>query len=272
MKIIVDAMGGDHAPGQIMQGCAQAVREYGVEIILCGRKDILERVFAEQSVNRTGMEIVDAPDVIEMTDDSDSVVKEKNQSSMAIGLKLLKEGRGDAFVCAGNTGALIVGSTLIVKRIRGVNRAAIASVLPCSGGKAMLIDSGANAECTPEFLSQFAVMGSVYMNGMYGIENPRIGLLNNGAEETKGTPVHTQAHALLRENEHINFIGNIEGRDGPLGAADVIVADGFSGNIYLKSLEGMGKMISQSLKGVFYKNVITKLGALMCKKEFMAFK
>ncbi len=273
MKIIVDAMGGDHAPEQILKGCALAVAEYGVEILLCGKQDVLEQSMKENNINMTGMSIVHAEQVVEMTDSADSVVKEKKNSSMAVGMRMLKEGQGDAFISAGNTGAVITGATLLVKRMKGVKRAAIGGMIPSIGGKKhLLIDSGANVECSAEYLHQFAIMGSMYMKCLYGMDAPRVGLLNNGTEDTKGTALQIEANALLKQEDRICYVGNIEGRDGLLGNVDVVVADGFSGNVYLKALEGMGKMISKSLKGVLFKNFRTKLGTLLIAKEFTAFK
>lgn len=273
MKVIVDAMGGDHAPEQIMKGCAMAVKEYGVEIVLCGKRDVIEQTAKKENIDMTGMSVADASQVVEMTDHADSVVKEKKDASMAVGMRLLKAGEGDAFISAGNTGAIITGATLLVKRMKGVKRAAIGGMIPSIGGKKhLLIDSGANVECTAEYLHQFAIMGSMYMKCLYGMEAPRVGLLNNGTEDTKGTPLQLEANALLRQEDRINFIGNVEARDGVMGEADVVVADGFSGNIYLKALEGMGKMISTSLKGVLFKNLRTKLGTMLIAKEFTQFK
>ncbi len=273
MKVIVDAMGGDHAPEQIMKGCAMAIKEYGIEIVLCGKRDIIEQTAEKENIDMTGMSIVDASQVIEMTDHADSVVKEKKDSSMAVGMRLLKAGEGDAFISAGNTGAIITGATLLVKRMKGVKRAAIGGMIPSKDGKKhLLIDSGANVECTAEYLHQFAIMGSMYMKCLYGMEDPRVGLLNNGTEDTKGTPLQIEANALLRQEERIHFVGNIEARDGVMGEADVVVTDGFSGNIYLKALEGMGKMISTSLKGVLFKNLRTKIGTMLIAKEFTQFK
>ena len=271
MRIIVDAMGGDHAPLEILRGCESAVQAYGVEILLVGPEEKL-KAFSDQ-VDFSGMTLVNASQEILMTDHAEAVVREKKDSSMAVGMRLLHEGAGDAFVSAGNTGAVITGATLFVKRMPGVKRGAIGSVLPCAErGKTLLIDCGANAECTPEFLHQFAVMGSLYMREFFGIAEPLVGLLSNGTEDTKGTKTHIEANALLRSDPSLHFAGNIEGRDGPLGAVDVIVADGFSGNVYLKTLEGMGKLISGSLKEVLYKNLRTKIGAFFMKKELMDFK
>jgi glycerol-3-phosphate acyltransferase PlsX len=273
MKIIVDAMGGDNAPVQILKGCALAVAEYGVEIILCGPRNIIEQVAADEKIDLSGMPIAEASQVIMMTDSADSVVKEKKDSSMAVGMKMLRAGEGDVFSSAGNTGAVITGATLLVKRMKGVKRAAIGGMIPNIGGKKhLLIDSGANVECSAEYLHQFAIMGSMYMKCMYGMDAPRVGLLNNGTEDTKGTDLQRQAHELLKKEDRIHYVGNIEGRDGLMGNVDVVVTDGFSGNIYLKSIEGMGKLISSSLKDVLFKNLRTKLGTLLIAKEFTNFK
>ena len=273
MKIIVDAMGGDHAPDQVLKGCALAVAEYGVEILLCGKQEVIEQSAKENHVDLTGITIVHADQVVEMTDSADSVVKEKKDSSMAVGMRMLKEGKGDAFISAGNTGAVITGATLLVKRMKGVKRAAIGGLIPSIGGKKhLLIDSGANVECSAEYLHQFAIMGSMYMKCLYGMDAPRVGLLNNGTEDTKGTPLQVEANALLKQEDRICYVGNVEGRDGLLGQVDVLVADGFSGNVYLKALEGMGKMFSKSLKGILFKNLRTKIGALLIAKEFTEFK
>lgn len=273
MKIIVDAMGGDNAPVQILKGCALAVAEYGVEIILCGPRNIIEQVAANEKINLSGMTIAEASQVIEMTDSADSVVKEKKDSSMAVGMRMLRAGEGDAFISAGNTGAVITGATLLVKRMKGVKRAAIGGMIPSIGGKKhLLIDSGANVECSAEYLHQFAIMGSMYMKCMYEMDAPRVGLLNNGTEDTKGTDLQRQTNELLKKEDRIRYVGNIEGRDGLMGNVDVVVTDGFSGNIYLKSIEGMGKLISSSLKDVLFKNLRTKLGTLLIAKEFTNFK
>ena len=207
-----------------------------------------------------------------MTDHADAVVKEKKDSSMAVGLRLLKAGEGDAFVTAGNTGAALVGSSLILRRIKGIKRAAIATILPARNGTSMLIDCGANVECKAEYLNQFGLMGSLYVKAVLGIETPRVGLLNNGAEATKGAPLQVEAYKLLSENPYIHFIGNIEGRDGPLGAADVIVCDGFTGNVYLKTMEGMGQLILKSLKDILLANAKTKFGGLLLKSQIESFR
>ena len=233
MKIIVDAFGGDNAPLEIIKGCALAVDEYGFNIVLVGPKDKIEDVANKSKISLKNMEIVNADEIITMEDSADTVIKTKKESSMAIGLKLLSKGEGDAFISAGNSGALVVGATLLVKRIKGIKRCAFAPILPKDDGFFMLIDSGANVECRPEMLYQFGVMGSIYMDKVMGINKPRIGLANVGTEEHKGSELQQNTFKLL-QNSNLNFIGNIEARDIPIDAADVVVSDGFTGNIILK--------------------------------------
>jgi len=271
MRIIIDAMGGDNAPGEIVLGAVQAAKELGCEIVLVGRgAEILQALRAKGIENLPkGVEVANAEDTVDMHDDPATVVKKRRDSSMVVGLRMLSEGGGDAFISAGSTGALLTASTLIVKRIRGIRRAAIATVFPTTKGHCLLIDSGANAECTPEFLLQFACMGSLYAERILKIEKPRVALLNIGAEETKGTSLQREAYQMLRkfsESGKINFTGNIEARDVLLSGADVIVADGFSGNILLKSTEGAAKFISCNLREVFLRNPMTKFAALLCRK------
>ena len=272
MRILVDAMGGDNAPLEILKGCKLAADEYGYDIILCGDEGRIRRILDENGLTSGKFAFADAPDAIEMTDHADAVVKEKKDSSMAVGLRLLQAGEGDAFVTAGNTGAALVGSSLILRRIKGIKRAAIATILPARNGTSMLIDCGANVECKAEYLNQFGLMGSLYVKAVLGIETPRVGLLNNGAEATKGAPLQVEAYKLLSENPYIHFIGNIEGRDGPLGAADVIVCDGFTGNVYLKTMEGMGQLILKSLKDILLANAKTKFGGLLLKSQIESFR
>lgn len=272
MRILVDAMGGDNAPLEILKGCRLAADEYGYDITLCGREELLRGMLNENDLACDRFSFADAPEAIEMTDHADAVIKEKKNSSMAVGLRMLKEGKGDAFVTAGNTGAALVGSSLIVRRIKGVKRAAIAMIVPSVKGRYMLIDCGANVECRPDHLNQFALMGSLYVSAVLGVESPRVGLLNNGTEPTKGTTLEIEANKLLSENRHINFIGNIEGRDGPTGAADVVVCSGFTGNIYLKTMEGMGQMMLKSLKQILYANTKTKLGGMLLKSQIGEFR
>lgn len=277
MKIIVDAMGGDNAPRAIVQGALEAHREFGSEIILVGRAaEVLKAVEECGEKNLpAGVEIRDATEVVEIADDPATAFKKKKDSSLSVGLRLLKEGAGDAFVSAGSTGALLAGATLVVKRIRGIRRAAMGPEIPTAAGKAVLCDCGANAECTPEYLLQFAYLGSYYAQRMMGLEKPRVGLLNIGAEAEKGDTLRQETHALLTkagEAGRIHFIGNIEAGDAMLGGADVIVADGFSGNVLLKSIEGTAKFLLKELKKTFMTNSKTKLGALLVKGDLGALK
>lgn len=267
MRIIIDAMGGDNAPDEIVLGALRAAKEYGTEIVLVGRgEDILRGMKANGLDNLPqGVEIANAEDMVDMHVDPTQVVQQHRNSSMVVGLKMLADGAGDAMISAGNTGALLTAATLLVKRIRGIRRAAFAPLFPT---RTVLIDAGANAECTPEFLMQFGCMGSVYAKKALGIAKPRVALLNNGAEEEKGDELHKNAHALLKkadENGLIHFIGNIEGRD-VLTGADVIVADGFSGNVLLKSIEGTAIYMSHMMKDMFKRNVLSKIGYLLCKR------
>ncbi len=271
MKIILDAMGGDNAPDAILAGAAAAVREYGVEILAVGDAEVMENSARKQGLDMTGIELVHASEVITMEDEPARAIRRKKDSSIVVGLNLLAQGKGDAFVSAGSTGALHVGASLLVRTIKGVKRPALATVLP--GAKPfLLLDCGANVECRPAMLEAFGVMGSVYMQKVLNVENPRVGLLNNGAEETKGTPVYQEAHQLLKANPHIRFVGNIEPRDIPAGAADVIVADGFTGNAVLKLTEGLAKFFGSKIKQIFKKNLLSKIAYLMVKGGVEEFK
>ena len=273
MKIILDAFGGDHAPLEPLKGAELAIKEYGVEIIAVGDIETMKKVCEENSISTNGMEFMQADEVFDIHEDPMDIVKKRKNTSLHIAMKALSDGMGEAVVSAGSTGALLMGATFIVKRIKGVKRAALATVMPCKKQSGfMLIDSGANAEVRPEMLNQFAVMGSVYMEQVAGVKPAKVALLNNGAEETKGTPIHVEANALMRENKSINFIGNIEGRDVMNGEADVIVADGFSGNIALKTCEGVAGFMSGMLKGMLKKNARTMLAAILLKNELKEFK
>lgn len=267
MRIIIDAMGGDNAPDEIVLGALRAAKEYGTEIVLVGRgEDILRGMKANGLDNLPqGVEIANAEDMVDMHVDPTQVVQQHRNSSMVVGLKMLADGAGDAMISAGNTGALLTAGTLLVKRIRGIRRAAFAPLFPT---RTVLIDAGANTECTPEFLMQFGCMGSLYAQKALGIERPRVALLNNGAEEEKGDELHKNAYVLLKkadENGLIHFTGNIEGRD-VLTGADVIVADGFSGNVLLKSIEGTASYMAHMMKDMFKRNFLSKIGYLFCKK------
>ena len=271
MRVIIDVMSGDNAPLELVKGAVMAKEALGVDITVVGVKEIIEKVAKEESLNLDGIEIVHADSVINMEDDAVSVVRAKSDSSMSVGLKMLSRGEGDAFVSAGNTGALLTGATLLVRKIKGIKRAAIGTVLPLSC-PSLLIDSGANIDVDEKILEQFAVMGSAYMERIYGVEKARVGLLNNGTEDTKGTPLYRSANALLNASEDIKFVGNVEAKEVPFGVCDVIVCDGFTGNVLLKSIEGMGKFFMKTLKNVFYENIITKLTALVLKGKIKGVK
>ncbi len=267
MKIIVDAMGGDNAPEAIVKGSVYARDRLGAELVLVGRQEEIEKYLGE---DRHGIEIVDAREVVSMEDDPSTATRRKKDSSMTVALNLLKNGGGDAMVSAGSTGALLTGATLIVKRVKGVRRAAMAPVLPSSENGIMLIDCGANAECTPEYLLQFAYMGSFYARRMMGLSDPRVGLLNIGVEPTKGGALQHESYKLLtkaKEDGRINFVGNVEASTMLLGGVDVVVTDGFSGNIALKTAEGVAKWLFGELKGVFMSSTKNKLAAAVVKKD-----
>ena len=272
MKIILDAMGGDNAPAEILKGAAAAVAAWpDVEILAVGNAEKIAACVKENAIEMKNIEIVNATEVIEMCDEPAKAVRAKKDSSMVVGLRMLAEGKGDAFVSAGSTGALHVGASLIVRTVKGVKRPALATVIP---GKTpfLLLDCGANVECRAAMLEAFGVMGSVYMNKVMGLEQPRVALVNNGAEETKGTPTYVEAHQLLKNNKAIHFVGNIEPRDIPAGQADVVVADGFTGNVVLKLTEGLAKYFGSKLKEMFKKSLGTKVGYLLLKGGVADFK
>ena len=277
MKIIVDAMGGDNAPASNVRGALRAVKELGAEVILVGRGEDILAVLAEDGIKDlpAGIEIAHASEVVEICDNPATAFKEKKDSSLTVGLNLLKEGKGDAFVSAGSTGALLSAATLLVKRVKGIRRAAMCPVVPTAKGGALLIDCGATAECTPEYLLQFAFMGSYYAERVIGRPEPRVGLLNIGAEESKGTDLQRETWKLLKKADaegRINFAGNVEGKEAVLGAVDVIVTDGYSGNIFLKTMEGAGSFLAGELKKMFMKSITTKLAALLVKDGIKDFK
>ena len=277
MKIIVDAMGGDNAPQAPVRGALAAAKEYGVEVVLVGRGEDILSVLEQDGLHNlpAGVEIAHADQVVEMCDNPATAFREKKNSSLTIGLTMLKNGEGDAFVSAGSTGALLSAATLLVKRVKGIRRAALAPVVPTGKGGAILIDCGANAECTPEYLLQFAFMGSYYAERVLGCPEPRVGLLNIGAEESKGTDLQRETLVLLKkagEEGRINFVGNVEAREAVEGAVDVIVCDGYSGNIFLKTMEGTGLFMARELKKMFKKNLLTKLAAVLVSGGLREFK
>ncbi len=267
MKIIVDAMGGDNAPLEIVKGALAGQKHWGVDIVLTGDENAIREALTRcrHPELPAGMEIISTSQTVEMCDDPATVFRRKKDTSMGVGLTMLREGQGDALVSAGSTGALLTGATLITKRIHGIRRAAMAPVIPTTTGQAVLIDCGANAECTPEYLVQFAYLGNFYAQQVLGLAKPRVGLLNIGAEDSKGTDLQKQTLARLRqaaEEGHLHFIGNIEAKEAIKGGCDVIVTDGFSGNILLKTMEGVGSFAGSALKGMFKKTLLTKLAAL----------
>lgn len=271
MKIIVDGFGGDNAPAEVLKGCAMAVAEYGVEILLAGKKEVLEQSAQKNQVSLQKIEILDAPEILTMEDSPKDILRTKKNSSMSMGIAALRDGRGDAFVSAGNTGALVLGSNHFLKCIPGIKRAALAPILPSDTGCFMLLDAGANLECTPEMLFHFGIMGSLYMEKTMRVQIPRVGLVNIGAEETKGGDLQRQAFALLKASK-LHFTGNLEARNIPYGDCDVVIADGFTGNVILKLTEGLGLTLSSNIKAVFKRNLISKLAALMVLPGLKDFK
>lgn len=262
MKIIVDAFGGDNAPLEIIKGSMMAVDEYGIDVVLVGDENGISECAKSNNIKLKNTEIVNTQgEPITMCDDAKSVLKEKVDSSMGVGFSLLNKGEGDAFVSAGNTGAITVGATLLTKRIKGVKRPCIASIMPSAEKPFLLLDCGANVECRADFLEQFGKLGSLYMEHIMGVSRPRVALANNGTEETKGTHIVKEAYSLM-QNADYNFVGNIEARRIPFGDCDVVVADGFSGNLILKMYEGVAKVLMNGIKDAFSKNIITKLSAL----------
>ena len=271
MKLIVDAFGGDNAPLEILKGCAKAVRELGVEILLTGDEETIRKTAQDNGISLEKTEIVHTTQIVDMDDDPMCVVKTKKDSSIAVGMRLLNEGRGDAFISAGSSGAIVSGGTLIVKRIRGVRRVAFAPIMPKAQGFFMLIDSGANNDCSADMLRQFGIMGSTYMEKVMKIDRPRVGLVNVGVEEHKGSQTIREAYALLKESG-LNFVGNVEAREIPADGADVIVADGFTGNVVLKLYEGVARELVKKIKGVFTKSLKNKLAAAMVLGDMKSFK
>ena len=273
MKIILDAMGGDNAPEAPVLGAIEAAKDFGSQITLVGKGEAILEVLKKHNIANLpeGMEIAHADDVVDMHDDPATVVRKRKNSSMVVGLKMLSDGQGDAFVSAGSTGALLSGATLVVKRVKGIRRAAMGPAMPNkAGGKTIICDCGANAECSPEFLLQFAIVGSLAAKKNFGIENPRVGLLNIGAEDSKGTKLQLDTYPLLQkahEKGIINFVGNAEARDVPLGKVDVVVCDGFSGNVLIKSIEGTAMFMGSLMKHkIFKRNFFSKMGYLLCKQ------
>ena len=271
MRILIDVMSGDNAPLELLRGAVMAAAEYpSLSIAVVGTEEVIRETAEADSLSLDGIEVIPSTSVIEMEDKALSVVRDKKDSSMSVGLHALAAGEGDAFVSAGNTGALLAGATLLVRRIRGIQRAGIASILPFSP-PLLLMDCGANLEVTPENLEQFAYMGSLYMEKLYALPSPRVGLLNNGTEYNKGLPLQVATYERLTKSG-LNFVGNVEGKTIPLGSCDVVVTDGFTGNILLKVVEGMGKFFGGALKDLFHTSTTTKISGLMIRNKLGEFK
>ena len=271
MKIIVDGYGGDKGVIEIIKATRMAADELGYEMTIVGKESEICGKAYENDISLKGIEVVDAPDVISMEDAPTEIMKSKSNSSMAKGLQMLAENNGDAFVSSGNSGALTVGATMIVKRIKGIKRCAFAPIIPKENGFFMLIDSGANVECRPEILRQFGVMGYIYMKNVMVVTNPKVGLVNIGTERCKGGELLCETYELL-EKSGINFIGNIEARDIPAGAADVVVTNGFTGNVILKLYEGMATEIFGKFNSILTKNFKNKLAASLIKSDLSKLK
>ena len=267
MKIILDLMGGDNAPLAPLDGAAQAVKEYGVQVVGLGDEALIRRTAAENDISLEGIELVNCTENIEMCDEPARAVRQKKDSTIVVGLNMLKEGRGDAFVSAGSTGALHVGTSLIVRALRGIKRPALATMIPAQNKAYLLLDCGANVECRVDMLEAFAVMGTCYMQKVEGRPDPACALVNNGAEESKGTPLLRETHQKLKTTPGIRFVGNIEPRDVPAGNVDVVVCDGFTGNVVLKLTEGVAKMVMGMVKGAFLSGLAGKVAYLLIRGQ-----
>lgn len=269
MKVALDAMGGDNGPGENVNGAVQAAREYGIEVILVGQEEVIKAELAKHRTEGLKLPIVNATEVIEMEEHPAQAVRRKKDSSVMVGLRLLEKGEADAFVSAGHSGATMAGAILGAPgRIRGVERPALATVFPAKEGVALVLDVGANTEVKPEYLAQFAQMGSIYFERLFKRPNPKVGLLSNGEEENKGSMLVQETHQLLKKTSGINFIGNVEGKDVPGGLADVVVTDGFTGNVLLKTAEGVASSLLGTLKKELTSSMVNKLLAAGLKPAF----
>ena len=271
MVILLDAMGGDNAPDANIKGAVKAINDIEAEVCLIGNKDIInskiKEFYGKNDIKEISpkLSIYHTTETIEMCDIPTQAIKHKKDSSMVVGFRLLKEGKGDVFISAGNSGALLTGATLLVGRIKGIDRPAIAGILPSYKGRLMLMDCGANTNCKPINLLQFAQMATIYNRNTFGIEHPTVGLLNIGTEETKGNDLVKESYQLLKEKAEeldINFVGNVEGRDAFSGKLDVLIADGYTGNVFLKTVEGIGKLVKRTLSESIKKNIFTTIGAI----------
>lgn len=268
MKIAVDAMGSDNYPVPDVEGAVQGAREFDVALLLVGKPDAIEAELARHDTAGLSIEVVPASQVIEMTDSPATAVRSKPDSSMVVGMKLLKQGRADAFVSMGNTGGMLAAAIFHLGRIKGIKRPALSTVFPTASGHTFILDIGANADVKPDYLPQFALMGSVYVERVLGVPNPRVGLVSNGEEESKGSEVVQAAHQLIKHMPGINFIGNVEGRDIPFGKADVVVTDGFTGNIIIKLAEGLGKMMKTMIREELKADPLSIVGGVMARRAF----
>lgn len=272
MKIAVDAFGGDNAPLSVIRGASDAAREYGVNIILTGDKDIIEKCAADNKIDLAGIEIRHTDSVFDMHDKPTDILRSKRGTSLGLAMDLVANGEADAFVSAGSTGAIMAGATFIVKRIKGIERPAIGTVIPTmTDRKLLLMDAGANAECRPEMLRQFGIMASLYLENVEGIKDPEIGLLNIGTEDTKGGPLQIEAYKLLKESP-VNFVGNIEARELPAGVCDAVISDGFTGNVALKLYEGVASNMMKLIKRTLMSTFRSKIAALLAKKSLYSLK
>ncbi|HEY58821.1 MAG TPA: phosphate acyltransferase PlsX [Anaerolineae bacterium] len=267
MRIILDAMGSDHHPDPEVQGAIEASRRYGIEVILVGREEELRPRLEALDTSGACITVVHAPEVLEMTDKPAETARRKAENSMAVGMELLKKGEGDAFVTAGNTGGAMANALFRLGRIRGVKRPALTALFPTRRGHCVVLDIGANAECKPEYLVQFAIMGSVYAEKVLGVSNPRVGLLSNGEEPGKGNDLVKATYPLLAESG-LHFIGNVEGKELFGGEVDVVVTDGFTGNVLLKGSEAVVKLLIETLKEAMLSSWRTKIGALLAQPAF----
>jgi phosphate acyltransferase len=265
IRIAVDAMGGDRAPYEIVLGALEGAREHDIDLILVGPQASVESEVAKLDTSSLDLQIVNAPETIEMGEHPMAAVRQKKDSSIVVGTRLVKDGRADAFLSAGNSGAMMAAAFLLLGRITGVERPAIGTVFPTRDGKVFLIDVGANVECRPQHLRDFALMANIYVQQVLGVPVPRVALLSTGEEDEKGTPTIQEAHALLRGAEHLNFVGNCDAKDIPLGFADIVVSDGFAGNIVLKMGEGTAEVVLQLLKREMLHNTMTKMAAMLLK-------
>lgn len=270
--IAVDAMGGDNAPMEIVKGAVEAAKEIDYKIALVGREDDINAELAKYSCDKNKISVVNATEVIETCEVPTVAIRKKKDSSMVVGLNMVKKGEAAAFVSAGNTGALLTGATVIIGRIPGVERPALGTMIPTEKGMSLLIDAGANVDAKPNYLVQFAKMGSVYVENIFGVPNPKVGLINIGVESEKGNALVKETYGLLNEETGINFTGNLEARDISLGEVDVMVADAFVGNVVLKLMEGFGKSILKIIKKELMSDLLSKLGAVMATGAFKRIK